>query len=57
MSKKPRKRIAVGQLVYSTNKKQNYCLIGQIVLHFYRPLSYLRVRRTVPPTLDENQII
>lgn len=45
-----RPRIAKGQLVRSTNEQQNECARTLTVMHYYRPISYVRVRRVVDKT-------
>ena len=47
MCKNKRPRIAVGQLVYSTNDIQQSCIRTLCILHCYNPNNYTRIKRVV----------
>lgn len=46
-TKQPRPRIAKGQVVYSTNPIQNACSRALIIVHYYNPINYKRIKRLV----------
>lgn len=47
LRKEPRPRIRKGRLVYSTNKVQHGLAQDLIIIQYYRPASYKRVKRIV----------
>jgi hypothetical protein len=55
MSKEKRPRIAIGQLVRSTNEVQQSCIRQLCIAQYYNPNNYTRIKRKVIQSEDEQE--